>query len=204
MDSFKIWFASVTAVISMIAALFVYTTGSENGALKYANDALSIEIQTITEENKDLRRQKNNYAAEIENSNTLFSENEEENAVLEGLYTQLKLCETTLSELNTELTEAKAEKAALAMYQSNIDQVSNNSTGDSIALEAKAYQIPEDISAGRYRISGLGSFRVVDIASGLNLESQNLKNLESNTYTLNLSQATKLITDGDIVITPVN
>lgn len=204
MDSFKIWFASITAVISMILALLVYTVSSENGALKYANDTLKIEIQTIAEENKDLRRQKNNYAADIENSNILFSENAEENAVLEQLYNQLKLSQTTLSELDTKLTEAKSEKAALSMYQSNIDQVSNNATGDSIALEARAYKIPEDISTGRYRISGLGSFRVVDDASGLNLESQNLKNLESNTYTLNLSQATKLITDGDIVITPVN
>ena len=188
----------------MILALLVYTVSSQNGALKYANDTLKIEIQTIAEENKDLRRQKNNYAADIESSNILFSENAEENAVLEQLYNQLKLSQTTLSELDTKLTEAKAEKAALSMYQSNIDQVSNNATGDSIALEARAYHIPEDISAGRYRISGLGSFRVVDIASGLNLESQNLKNLESNTYTLNLPQAAKLITDGDIVITPVN
>ena len=203
MDSFKTIFVSALAGITAASAMFVYTQGAEGGVLKHADDALTAEIKAITDENKELQTKKDGYLASIEESTAVLSQNEEENKVLEDYRNQINETKSSLSELTKSLETAKAEKDALSKYSSNIDEVSNSSTGASKKLEAGTHICPNDIVEGRYRLSGTGSFRVVISASNNITESQNLKNLDSNSYTLNLPKDSKLITDGDVTITPV-
>lgn len=204
MEANKIWFVSMLVVVCLAGGYFVYSQGAESGVYKYAADTLDAETDDIIDDNRALERQKTHYMDSIDESTSALSDNEDESEELKSYYDQITDYEQQNQQLDSDIQAAQAEIDSLSAYASAMGAVSNEASGESRALEAGTYQCPADITAGRYRLTGTGSFRVVINASNRVSDSQNLGSLDGNSYTLNIEAETKLITEGDVTITPVN
>ena len=204
MEANKIWFVSMLVVVCLAGGYFVYSQGAESGAYKYAADMLSAETDDILDDNRALERQRTQYMDSIEESTSELSDNENESEELKSYYDQITDYEQQSQQLDSDIQAAQTEIDSLSAYASSMGAVSNEASGESRALEAGTYQCPADIAAGRYRLTGTGSFRVVINALNRVSDSQNLGSLDGNSYTLNIEAETKLITEGDVTITPVN
>lgn len=203
MESNKLWFVSMLVIVCIAGGYFVYTQGADSGAYKYAADSLKAETNKILNDNKDLEKQRTQYMQSIDENTAELAENENESKELKSYYDQINDYEQKSQQLDSDIQAAQTEKESLSEYASAMGAVSNDASGESRALAAGTYQCPADIAAGRYKLTGTGSFRVVINASNRVSESQNLSSLDGNSYTMNLEAETKLITEGDVTITPV-
>lgn len=204
MESFKLWFVSMLVIAVAGGGYFVYTQGLDYGAQKYARDALSIEIKEIEKENADLKKQKEQYISTVNESSTALSDNEEENKELDQYYSEISDYEEKISQLDKDLEMVNAENDKLSQYTSNLAGISNDVTGTAVALKDKTYQCPTDIAAGRYKVTGTGTFKVVSNVSNSIVDWGNMSSMDGNTYTFNLESNTRVTVEGELSFTPVN
>lgn len=202
MNNFKIWFTSILVIICIGGGIYVYTQGKDNAVKKYALDALKSETKAIKDDNKELLQQKNSYLSSINKDKTEISDNEN-SSELQVYYSEIADYAAKNQQLDKDIENAKKEKESLSQYTVNLSGVSNRATGESRILDPGTYQCPADIAPGRYLMTGSGSFRIVSNAANRVTESQNLGRLDGNSYTLNIESETRVITDGTVVITPI-
>lgn len=201
MKSFKLWFIPLLVVCVAAAGLWVYNQGLDYGARKYAQNILDKQTKEITDENKKLQKQKEEYEDTIENINDNFVKNFGEDSEIKKYYDEIEKYEQDIEKLDAELEQAEKEKQSLLEYGLNMSEISNDKIGEAKKLEPGTYQCPDDIAEGRYIAEGTGSFRIVSNISNNILESQDLSKLDSKTYTFNIEKETRMITDGEIIIT---
>ena len=202
MNNFKIWFTSILVIICIGGGIYVYTQGKDNAVKKYALDALKSETKAIEDDNKELLQQKNSYLSSINKDKTEISDNEN-SSELQVYYSEIADYAAKNQQLDKDIENAKKEKESLSQYTVNLSGVSNRATGESRILDPGTYQCTADIAPGRYLMTGSGSFRIVSNAANRVTESQNLGRLDGNSYTLNIESETRVITDGTVVITPI-
>ena len=203
MNRFRIWFVSILVVVSLVGGYFVYAQGERSGAYRYASETLETEVKSVRKENSEKEKQKENYLKAIQKNTEKLSQNEEQGKTIKGYYNEITDYGQKNSQLDADIQKATDEKDRLTQYNASLNEVSNAATEEPRTLTPGTYQCPTDLAAGRYRFSGTGSFRVVSNASNRVVDSQNLKNLDSNTYTMNIENEMKLITEGDITVTAV-
>lgn len=202
MNNFKLWFTSILLIVCIGGGIYVYIQGKDNAVKKYALDTLKSEIKAIEDDNKELLQQKNSYLSSINKDKTEISDNEN-SSELKTYYSEIADYEAKNQQLDKDIENAKQEKESLSQYTVNLNGISNRATGESRILETGTYQCPADIAPGRYLMTGSGSFRIVSNAANRVTESQNLGSLDGNSYTLNIESETRVITDGTVVITPI-
>lgn len=225
MDKFRTGAAAAAAVISLTTGYFVYNKALSSGALTNADTVLQAEITTINGDIKKLEERRSNYNKSIEKNNEVKFQNEEQNKKITKLNEQIDEYKKKTDELEKQLKTAKAKQDRLAQHESGIKSISAHTMGEKIALGSGIYKCTAQateitaiapspsatgtaagegqIPPGRYKLSGTGSFRIVTVSSNTVKESQMMKNLDSNSYTLNLTDNTELITDGDVSITEI-
>ena len=217
MDKFRTGVAAAAVIISLTVGYFVYNKALSSGVLTNADSVLQAEIAAINGDIRKLEERRDNYNKSIEKNNNIKFRNEEQNKEITKLNEQIDEYKKKTDELEKQLKTAKAKRDRLAQHESGIKSISAHTTGEPIALgsgiykcTAQAAEITQSSSAnegqiptGRYKLSGTGSFRIVTVSSNTVKESQMLKNLDSNSYTLNLTDNTELITDGDVSIAEI-
>lgn len=203
-EAFRAVFVCVMIAACIAGGYTVYKLGAESGVYKYAADALRAETNDVLDDNRALERQREQYLETIEESTAGLSEDESENEQLKSYYDRITENENKTKQLDSDIEAAKAERDELAAYESSLGSVSNETAGEPRALTDGTYRCPDDIAAGRYRLTGTGMFRIVINASNRVSDSQDLGSLDGNSYTLNIENDTRLITEGDVTITPVN
>lgn len=225
MDRFRLTFTTVTIIIALTSGYFIYNKAHSSGAITNADKLLSAEISVLNNDIKKLEERCDAHSASIEKNNSIKFQNEDESKELAALNEQIEIYTKKQEELEKQLNTAKSKKSRLSQHEDEVKKLPNYIDGETVALNSGAYvctsQVTEitlaeasDSSAtsatsdakgkippGRYKISGTGSFRVVSELSNAVTESQNLKALDSNSYILNLSEHSELITDGEVSVT---
>ena len=203
MKNFKIWFSAFLFVISVFACSGVFKVGKSYSANQYARLAIEKETAEIEKENKALEEQCLAYTKDIEASKKAISKNEDENKELEEYYSQISEYEKNIDTYKRELSEVNAEARSLGK---NIDltDISNEASGEKVKYTDKTLICPDDIEEGRYKIEGDGFFRIINTSNNNVTESQNVKNLDGNSYTANINKNSKIIIEGTLTLTPVN
>lgn len=219
MDKFRVSVASAAVIISLTAGYFVYHKALSSGALNNADSILRTEITTINNDIKKLEERRDNYSKSIEKNNRVKFQNDEQNKEITKLNEQIDEYKKKTEELENQLKTAKAKQERLTQHESGIKNIPTHTVGEPITLGSGTYKCTSQatdivaitpsqsaegqIPPGRYKLSGNGSFRIVSASSNTVTESQNLKNLDSNSYTLNLTDNTELITDGDVSVSEI-
>ncbi len=202
-EIFKPWFAAGLAVICAAGGYFVYGQGADSGVYRYAERLLESQTKAVVSENRELADRSEEERKTVEKEERRLAENEEQSAELSKYYDEIDDYEAKSTELASELETAKTEHETLSAYAAAVGSISNEATGEARKLEDGTYECPDDISAGRYKFTGTGMFRTVERASNKVTDSQNLKNLDGNSYTMNIESDMRIITEGDVTITPV-
>lgn len=191
-------------VLTVVASVVLYQYGSKIGTTQAAKARLRSEyIQlkkdniSLSEENQNLeqkvaaidekRQNLINTDAELKKSTELIAEYQKKN-----------------EELQNELNAINTPGELNSKYNNQINQISNAKTGDVITYSDVVLVSGKDISAGRYCISGDGSFRIIKKTNNNIVESQNVGLLESDSYTTNVDAECTIIIEGTLDFTPVD
>lgn len=199
MNMVKLWIVSALVLVVSASACFLYRLGVDYGEYRYAYDALKEEVQSIKEENEEIKKQMPEYS---DKAGAQMSKDEKAQT-LERLDSEISGYENEIQKLGEELETVKNEKAILQEFSESMKNISNSASGSPITLSNNTYQCPSDISEGRYKVTGDGSFRVVVNSSQEIIDSQLVSQLEGNMYTFNLKSGTRITVDGTLTFTPV-
>lgn len=203
MKNFKTIFTIFIIVTALCLSVWVYRIGTEYGAQSEAYEKVALETEKLEEENKHLAERCDEYESDIE-QNRSGIEKSEENTVLDDYYEKIADCEKRISTLNEEMEAAKKDESAIKNYNVDLNGISNEEKGAPQKYKDKTLLCPSDISAGRYKISGTGSFRIVTNVNNTVTESQNLSSTDNNSYTTNIEGDSKVIVEGELSFIPVN
>lgn len=204
MKNLKAVITTAVILLAAVGCVWVYKLGVEYGAQKTAQVRVNLETESIEKENDALEAQRKEYQKDIDSTQTDIEKNESENKTLDEYYKKIEDCENKISNLKSELESAKKEEAAVKGYNVDLSGISNEATGSPKEYKDKTFLCPADISAGRYKISGSGSFRIITNVNNTVTESQNLNNTDNNSYTVNIENDSKIIVEGTLTFTPVN
>ncbi len=204
MNSFKVWFVAILATITVFTSFILFNRGISIGSrrdaiaqLHNATKELKDENTKLYDDNEKLSKKTEEVRAEynkiLENDSEFAKYNEKVNSLT-----------ISIDKIKQELANLGTNDDLSSKYAGEISKVSNAIKGDSVTLKNSTLNCPKDISEGRYKIEGQGSFRIIKLSNNNVIESQNLKNLESNSYTCRIEDNCKLIVDGVLKFTEVD
>ncbi len=204
MSSFKVWFLAILIAITAFCSFILFNRGFSIGARRDAIAMLHTATRELNEQNEKLYDDNEKLSKKTEEVR------EEYNDILENDSEFAKYNEK-VNELTNSIDKIKQEIDSLgttddlsSKYAAQISKVSNAVKGDSITFKDSVLNCPNDINEGRYKIEGQGAFRVINLSNNNVIESQNVKNLESNSYTCKIDENSKIIIDGTLKFTEVD
>ena len=143
-------------------------------------------ISSLSAEKKELLYTAADYDKQIEDNRILFEEIQALTTELNTYTESINSAHGTITELDNTIAEKKA-------YNESLDSVSYKNT---------KLNIPQDLTAGRYKAEGSGTLLIYTIAGTLE-EKQNLSVLDSHTYTFNIASGQSIKIEGTVSLTKI-
>lgn len=203
-NSSKIFFITLLLLITGAISYFLYNRGVSMGAQSAAEALVKSETIELTKENIELSKSNKEISEKTENLKKQAKDLSEKDSELAEYTKLINDYQTKISSINKELSELNAGSSLNSKYAEQINKVSNEAVGQAKQFKDTTINCPDDIKAGRYLIKGDGSFRIVKTTNNNVTESQNIKNLESKSYTTPIEADSKIIIEGTLTFTEVN
>ncbi len=204
MNSFKVWFVSILAAITVFTSFILFNRGISIGARRDAIAQLHNATKELNNENTKLYDDNEKLAKKTEEVRAEYNEILENDSEFAKYNETVNSLTNSIDKIKQELATLGTKDDLSSKYATEIGKISNAVKGDSITLKNSVLNCPKDISEGRYKIEGEGSFRIIKLSNNNVIESQNVKNLESNSYTCKIEENSKLIVDGVLKFTEVD
>ncbi len=204
MNSFKVWFIAILAAITVFTSFILFNRGISIGSRRDAIAQLHNATKELNNENNKLYDDNEKLAKKTEDVRAEYNKILENDSEFAKYNEKVNSLTNSIDKLKQELAALGAKDDLSSKYSAQIGKISNAIKGDSITLKNSVLNCPKDISEGRYKIEGQGSFRIIKLSNNNVIESQNVKNLESNSYTCKIEDNCKLIVDGVLKFTEVD
>ena len=204
MNSFKIWFIAALAAITALSSYLLFNRGVSIGARHDAIASLHTQTKTVNDENSKIYKDNEKLSKKIDDTKKEYNdilENDEEFAKYNKKVQDL---EKSIAKIKQEISDLGNTTDTNSKYANEISKISNSPKGSPVTYNNSTLKCPGDISEGRYKIEGNGSFRIIKISNNNITESQNVKNLESNSYTCKIDSDSKIIIEGTLKFTEVD
>ena len=152
-------------------------------------------ISSLSAEKKKLQYTAADYDKQIEDNRILFEE-------IQALTTELDTYTESVNSANLTITELDKTIAEKKSYNESLDSISTPTQSGTKSYKNTKLNIPQDLTAGRYKAEGSGTILIYTIAGTLE-EKQNLSVLDSHTYTFNISSGQSIKIEGTVSLTKI-
>ncbi len=152
-------------------------------------------ISSLSAEKKELLYTAADYDKQIEDNRILFEEIQALTTELNTYTESINSAHGTITELDNTITEKKA-------YNESLNSVSIPTQSVTKSYKNTKLNIPQDLTAGRYKAEGAGTILIYTIAGTLE-EKQNLSVLDSHTYTFNIASGQSIKIEGTVSLTKI-
>ncbi len=204
MNSFKVWFVSILVAITVFSSFILFNRGISVGARRDAIASLHNATRELNNENAKLYDNNEKLAKKTEEVRAEYNKILENDSEFAKYNEKVNSLTNSIDKIKQELAGLGAKDDISSKYASEISNVSNAIKGDSITLKNSVLNCPKDIKEGRYKIEGDGAFRIIKLSNNNVVESQNVKKLESKSYTCKIEYNCKLIVEGSLKFTEVD
>ncbi len=204
MNSFKVWFLAILVAITAFSSYILFNRGFSVGARRDAIALLHTATRELNEQNEKLYEDNEKLAKKTEEVREEYNDILENDSEFAKYNEKVNELTTSIAKIKQEITSLGTADDISTKYSHQISKVSNAVKGDSVTFKNSVLNCPKDLHEGRYRIEGQGAFRVINLSNNNVVESQNVKNLESSSYTCKIEENSKIIIDGTLKFTEVD
>ena len=203
-NSSKIYFITLLVLITAALSYFLYNSGVSIGAQSAAKNLVKSETIKLTKENIELSKNNKKISEKTEDLKKQAEELSEKDSELAEYTKLINDYQTKITSINKDLSELNSGSNLNSKYADQISKISNETVSQTKQYKDTTLNCPTDIKAGRYLIKGDGSFRIIKTTNNNVIESQNIKNLESKSYTTPIESDCRIIVEGVLTFTEVN
>ena len=187
----KIIYCAVLAAATLVLSFAAYHLGRTvninsraNVLLNNSLSKLNTEYNNVISKKEMLEKQKKELNSQIKEKSDVNKDIEKSIKEINSATEEIKEAKSKNSELDAQINAKNAELASA-------ERIASSANGKKLNVGAGTYSCPENISPGRYTISGDYTL-IIYSKNGAQKLSESLKHLETNSFVFTISDGEKI------------